>query len=91
MRQFWRMERHCEVLRPEQDIVWQDEPQRERQFDVSDICRLNAPESAPGVRDALGVVERRGAGCTRGAGTARGVRACTPREYGSAACAWGTA
>ncbi|HYD15617.1 MAG TPA: hypothetical protein VEA77_04395 [Hyphomicrobium sp.] len=62
IRQFWRMERHCDEFRPEQDIVWQDEPQRERQFDVSDICRLIAPESIPGIRDVFGVTESRGAG-----------------------------
>jgi len=56
------MERHCDEFRPEQDIVWQDEPQRERQFDVSDICRLIAPESIPGIRDVFGVTESRGAG-----------------------------
>jgi hypothetical protein len=34
IRHCWRMELHVAVFNPEHDIVWHDEPQRERQAEL---------------------------------------------------------
>lgn len=55
------MDRHCDVLKPEQAMVWQDEPQRDRQFEV-EAARLLKSVRKPLLRSIRGLAERRGMG-----------------------------
>jgi len=86
MRHCWRMRRHVDVSSPEQDIVWHEDPQRERQLAESAARRLKSALGLLGLgllmrgfNGGLVVMIRGGAGCMRGNG-AGAARDWTPRE-----------